>query len=145
MRTPIIAAALVAMPAAATANCDRMHSLLVSEHVGADREYNEHNPGLLLECQGWGFGAYANSEGDLSVAAYRRLPVYSASSWDAGFAVGGATGYDQMPVVPMGMGYVTAYPHEHVGITLGAMPGGEAKEDTVDPIGVLFGAVTYRF
>jgi len=84
----------------------------LSKHVGADRGYNETNPGYGITYS-WGdnrlnhlitVGKYLNSlSSDSSYAGYgrqTRLLGNDALHLDGGFLAGGITGYPDYPVVP---------------------------------------------
>jgi hypothetical protein len=87
IRTLVLLIAALPGLARADARPDRAALLLTSIHVGATQDFEEINPGLFLQWDGspldWTLGAYHNSYGDSSVAAFASLPV---RRWEGGEA-----------------------------------------------------------
>lgn len=67
--------------------------LTVSHHGKRDPDYNEVNPGLILEAGNWHFGAYRNTFRRTTVFLVRDWTIASGDSWAFSFQAGPATGY----------------------------------------------------
>lgn len=90
MKTIVIIAAILsaAIGTQASAGPDRLSLLVGSKHVGAEREFNEQNPGLFATWENRGafdlsLGVYENSFSNVSIAATAALPVYEKGEFQA--------------------------------------------------------------
>lgn len=77
----LVGAGLIGSSAAAQTSPDRIGILLGSHHFGADSDFEEFNPGVLLTWErdlDWTLGAYRNSYGRTSAVAAvgRNFPFY---------------------------------------------------------------------
>lgn len=90
MKQAVLAATLaVSGVTAAEAGPDQVSILLGSYHVGATRDFEEFNPGVILTWKEllWqnrldvGFGIFRNSYGDASVVATTALPLVRDRNW----------------------------------------------------------------
>ncbi len=137
-----LAITLLAAPAAAQ---DRASVLIGSHHVGAVVPFREFNPGLFLtwdlEPVDLTIGAYRNSFGKPSVAAFASLPLIE---WDGGAveALAGITLYpedgrlfaihvgDVVPLVGLNVRHGNAFAQ--------IMPGDGKHADAVIAFGITF-------
>ncbi len=86
---PVAALAIAATSTAAQAGPDRVSILLGSHHVGATRDFEEFNPGIILVWDElvWrgrldlAAGAYRNSYGDGSLALSLAYPFVRTEDW----------------------------------------------------------------
>lgn len=84
----IIIAALIAATSQASAGPDRLSLLIGSKHVGAERDFNEKNPGIFATWENRGafdlsLGVYKNSFSHTSIAATAALPFYEKGEFQA--------------------------------------------------------------
>lgn len=96
---------LLMVTGAVAADCDRATVLVGSKHFGNTQEFNEVNPGVLIECGAYGFGGYRNSENRNSSVFYRHRNIYTTKDFDIGYSVGAVTGYKDHSILPVAIIY----------------------------------------
>ncbi len=81
--TPLAIAAALLAASPAIAGPDRLSILLGSHHIGANRDFEEFNPGIALTWDrglDYSISAYRNSYGKLSVAGTVAYPFYETET-----------------------------------------------------------------
>ena len=85
-------------------------------HFDKSQNYNNYNPGLYLEYQGWIAGAYYNSERAPSAyAGYTFKAVFG--SW-IDVTVGAVTGYERAAVLPLVVPSIKVWDHVRFSLLL---------------------------
>jgi hypothetical protein len=143
MNKVIFGLGLVLVAGVAAAECDQATVLLGSKHFNNVAEYNEVNPGLLIECNGYGFGGYLNSQNRESVIGYK-VWKRSYGSADVGVTAGLVTGYNMAPILPSASVFATKWFGE-VGVTMMVVPAVEEADSGVRSITVVGVGVNFRF
>lgn len=93
LRALLLAAAVLA-PVSAGADPDRLSILLGAQHPGAERSFEQSNPGIFFTWEDralgldYSIGAYRNSFGRASVAATAALPVIERGQFQASVFAG---------------------------------------------------------
>lgn len=70
-----------------------LYLTLASHHFDNSYDYNEANPGIMLQHEGFVFGGYKNSFHDMSYLAAKKYD-WQKGGFEYGFLVGAVTGYD---------------------------------------------------
>lgn len=94
-------------------------------HNGETHSFNEVNPAIGLEADGWSIAALKNSYGKTSIMATKDWSWPISDSWSAGVKVGTATGYGDTPinldVAPFAQ-FEVGYTYHRVTTVLGYVP-----------------------
>lgn len=109
---------VIGLPAKADSLTLGFHT--VSYHTSGN--YNNTNPGVYVEYDGWTAGTYYNSERKQTYYAGYTFAGKLVGPLDWGLSVGVATGYSRSPVVPMLVPSVRLGVGEHAAVRVSAVP-----------------------
>lgn len=117
MKKLTISALIILSAFTASANAEvGAYFTVASHHVmkEADKTYNESNPGVILDVNGWLAGGYKNTFAEKSYLFARKFD-FNYGNLHAGVIAGGVTGYDYSWTT----GDVTAFAAPYVSYKIG--------------------------
>jgi hypothetical protein len=118
--------------------------MIGSVHFNNVREYNEFNPGIIIECKGWSVGQYLNSMNNESIIVFYPFTQRINTSTSITLGTGLVSGYFDN-IMPGAFVYMTHFINNDIGVTVGALPAFE-YDFSGNPsfVGVVFWGLTIK-